>query len=66
MYRKIALAIAFSPRIEALIAETKRLKDLHQASLVLIHIGKKTPELEQKLQAILKKHEIDPKQTKII
>lgn len=66
MYRKIALAIAFSPRIEALIAETKRLKDLHQASLVLIHIGKKTPELEQKLQAILKKHEVDPKQTKII
>lgn len=66
MYRKIALAIAFSPRIEALIAETKRLKDLHQASLVLIHIGKKTQELEEKLLAILKKHEVDPKQTKII
>ncbi|HSI74618.1 MAG TPA: universal stress protein [Lunatimonas sp.] len=66
MYRKIALAIAFSPRIEALIAETKRLKDLHQASLVLIHIGKKTQELEQKLLAILEKHAVDPKQTKII
>jgi nucleotide-binding universal stress UspA family protein len=66
MYRKIALAIAFSPRIEALIAETKRLKDLHQASLVLIHIGKKTQELEEKLLAILKKHDVDPKLTKII
>ena len=66
MYRKIALAIAFSPRIEALIAETKRLRDLHQASLVLIHIGKKTHELEQKLLAILKKHAVDPNQTKII
>lgn len=66
MYQKIALAIAFSPTTEALIAETKRLKDLHQASLVLIHIGKKTQELEQKLLAILKKHAVDPKQTKII
>ena len=66
MYRKIALAIAFSPRIEALIAETKRLKDLHQASLVLIHIGKKTQELEEKLLAILKKYEVDPMQTKLI
>ena len=27
MFRKIALAIAFSPRMEALIAESKRLKD---------------------------------------
>jgi nucleotide-binding universal stress UspA family protein len=66
MYRKIALAIAFSPRIEALIVETKRLKDLHQASLVLIHIGKKTVDLEEKLLAILKKHSVDPKHTKII
>ncbi len=66
MYRKIALAIAFSPRIEALIAETKRLKDLHQAALVLIHIGKKTEELDQRLLCILKKYEVDPGQTKII
>jgi nucleotide-binding universal stress UspA family protein len=66
MYRKIALAIAFSPRLEALIAETKRLKNLHQASLVLIHIGKKTQELEEKLLDILKKYEVDPMQTKLI
>jgi len=66
MYRKIALAIAFSPRLEALIAETKRLKNLHQASLVIIHIGKKTQELEQKLHGILKKYGVDPKQTKVI
>jgi len=66
MYRKIALAIAFSPRIEALIAETKRLKDLHNASLLLIHIGKKSEELESRLLSLLKKYDVDPNQTKII
>ncbi|WP_087941333.1 universal stress protein [Algoriphagus faecimaris] len=53
MYKKIGLAIAFSPRIEALIAESKRLVQLFDAELVLIHVGIKTPELEGRLNEIL-------------
>ena len=52
MFRKIALAIAFSPRMEALIAESKRLKDLFQAELLLIHVGEKTVALEEKLNEL--------------
>jgi nucleotide-binding universal stress UspA family protein len=66
MYRKIALAIAFSPRIEALIAEAKRLKDLHGSELVLIHIGKKTQELEARLFSILEKQGVNLKLTKVV
>ena len=53
MYRKVALAIAFSPRMEALIAEARRLKGIFQGELILIHVGVKTPELESKLDEIL-------------
>lgn len=53
MYQKVALAIAFSPRMEALIAEARRLKGIFQGELILIHVGVKTPELESKLDEIL-------------
>ena len=56
MFRKIALAIAFSPRMEALVAESKRLKDLFQAELVLIHVGEKSVVHEEKLHELLEKH----------
>lgn len=59
MYKKIGLAIAFSPRIEALIAEAKRLVLLFDAELLLIHIGVKTPELEGKLNEILRNQGLD-------
>lgn len=66
MFSKIALAIAFSPRMEALICEAKRLKDLFQSELVLIHVGEKNPELEQKLKDMLAKHEVDLDKTTIV
>lgn len=56
MFTKIALAIAFSPRMEALIAESKRLKDRYQAELLLIHVGEKTIVLEEKLNEVLQKN----------
>ncbi|UZD21107.1 universal stress protein [Algoriphagus halophytocola] len=66
MYQKIALAIAFSPRMEALISETKRLVQLFDSELILIHIGKKTDELEAKLDEIIRKTELDSFKTKLI
>jgi nucleotide-binding universal stress UspA family protein len=38
-FRKIGLALAFSPRMEALLAEASRLKKLWNTELVLIHVG---------------------------
>ncbi len=58
MYQKIALAIAFSPRMEALISETKRLALLFESQLVLIHVGEKTDVQESILEQIFQKLEI--------
>src|SRR5690554_7389305 len=66
MYTKIALAIAFSPRMEALICETKRMKDLYGASLILIHIGQDTEEKRRSLDALLDKYQVDRNKTTII
>jgi nucleotide-binding universal stress UspA family protein len=56
MYKKLALAIAFSPRMEALIAEARKLIQIFEGELVLIHVGTKTPELEAQLDEILARH----------
>lgn len=66
MYQKIALAIAFSPRMEALIAETKRLISLFGSELVVIHVGEKTTELEEKLSQILDSYSLNNAQTSVI
>lgn len=66
MYQKIALAIAFSPRMEALIAETKRLIGLFESELLLIHVGEKSPEMEEKLTVILEAHGLNGPQTSVI
>lgn len=66
MYKKIALAIAFSPRMEALICEAKRLKELYGAFLILIHIGQDTEEKRKSLDALLHKHQIDLQTTTVI
>ncbi|MDR7131221.1 nucleotide-binding universal stress UspA family protein [Algoriphagus sp. 4150] len=66
MYQKVALAIAFSPRMEALISETKRLVQLFGSDLILIHIGKKTDELEAKLDEIIIKTGLDKLKTELI
>ncbi|MFN8142841.1 MAG: universal stress protein [Bacteroidia bacterium] len=52
-FDKIALAVAFSPRLEQLIAETKRLTETHQAKAVFIHVGKKTSDKQRQLTSLL-------------
>ncbi len=66
MYQKVALAIAFSPRMEALIAEARRLIGIFKGELVLIHVGVQTTELESKLNDILKRHCSDLSRIKTI
>jgi nucleotide-binding universal stress UspA family protein len=66
MYQKIALAIAFSPRMEALIAEAKRLIEIFESELVLIHVGLKQPELEVKLSEILQANGLEKSPVKTV
>ncbi|MDF2158825.1 universal stress protein [Algoriphagus sp. CAU 1675] len=66
MFRKIGLAIAFSPRIEALISEARRLVKVFDSELVLIHVGVKTPELEGKLLEILQRLGCEELRTKVL
>jgi nucleotide-binding universal stress UspA family protein len=66
MFKKIALAIAFSPRMEALICEAKRLKDIFDSELVLIHVGERTQDSELIIKDTIKKHEIDNDKVKIV
>lgn len=66
MYNKIALAVAFSPRMEALICEAKRMKDVYGASLIFIHIGQDTEEKRKDLQTLLDKHQVDMDGTQVI
>lgn len=52
-FQTIALAVAFSPRLEALIAETRRLQELHHSKVVFIHVGKRTTEKQRQLDGYL-------------
>lgn len=54
-YQKLGLAIAFSPRLEALLHEAARLKKLWQAQLVLIHVGEADEAAPQTLTSLLEK-----------
>lgn len=51
--KKIGVAIAFSPRIEAILSEAARIKNMLDAELILIHVGsygeKETTRLNQLL-----------------
>lgn len=51
-FETIAVAVAFSPKLEAIMHEARQLADNFQAKLLLIHIGTHTAEKEASLAAI--------------
>lgn len=51
--KKIALAVAFSPTAPAMLAEAARLSKRFDAKLVVIHVGARSPESEQKMNTLL-------------
>ncbi len=55
-FKKIATAVAFSPRLKANLNESVRIAQKLQATLVLIHVGTKTKEKEETIQRFL--HEL--------
>lgn len=52
-FETIALAVSFAPGLPVLIEETKRLCDLHKATAIFIHVGKKTSEKQRELSNLL-------------
>jgi nucleotide-binding universal stress UspA family protein len=52
-FRRIATALAFSPRAEALLHETRRLVERFDAELLLVHVGEKSPYREENLEELL-------------
>ncbi|MDP3479575.1 MAG: universal stress protein [Desulfoprunum sp.] len=58
-FQTLAVAVAFSPRLEAVLAEAARLADTFTAQLLLIHVGKRTSGKEAVLQEICGRLGID-------
>lgn len=65
-FEKIGIAIAFSPRCEALIAEAKWLQNTFQSKIVFIHVGKKSLQEEQYLKHLLHRFNLDQPETEIL
>ncbi len=65
-YQKLALGVAFSPTAEAMLAETARLARSFRAELLLIHVGTKSPENEQRLVALLESSDLDPQKVTVV
>ena len=63
--KRIGVAIAFSPRTEAVLAEAVRIKNIWRAELILVHVGtrgeKQTTQLAQLLQKVGLKEDDDVK-----
>lgn len=53
MFKTIAVAVAFSPRTDAIICEAKRLNDLFRSKLILIHVGIKTQEKINQIESYI-------------
>lgn len=58
LFKRIGLAIAFSPRVEAMLAEAIRLKNIWEAELVLIHVGEHGETEKHTLDKLLSKHNL--------
>ncbi|MEW6701645.1 MAG: universal stress protein [Bacteroidota bacterium] len=53
VFKKMALAVTFSPNVRALLSEVKRLQKIFNSELVLIHAGEQTIETEKELDELI-------------
>jgi len=65
-FKKLGLAITSSPTGIALLKEAKRLKDIFNAELFLIHVEEKTPEAEKSLKSIIDNSGLSFQDTQLI
>lgn len=65
-FETIAVGLAFSPRMEVILAEAKKISDACGSKLVLIHVGEKTTEKQKSLEDVLFKNNIEERKAKVI
>lgn len=65
-FETIALAVAFSPRLEALIAEARRFVSIFAAKMIFIHVGKRSPDKEKHLSNILNHYGFDENNSLVV
>jgi len=66
MFKKLAVALAFSPRFEAILSETRRFQEIFKAELVIIHVGTKTSKKESTLHEKLSETGFDMQRVKVV
>jgi nucleotide-binding universal stress UspA family protein len=59
VFHKIAVGVAFSPTAEAMLMETARIAKLLDAEMLLIHVGIRTPDTENRMTSMIEKCNID-------
>lgn len=65
-FETIAVAVSFSPRCLPVLAQAKYISDSLNSSLLLIHIGEKSSEKEQKLDELMNKLGMDDTHYRVI
>lgn len=65
-FAKIGIAVAFSPRCEAILAEARLLHHKFGAQMFFIHVGKKSLQEEQYLKHLLHRFELDKGNNQVI
>jgi nucleotide-binding universal stress UspA family protein len=65
-FETIGVAVAFSPRLEAVLGEAKIMADAFGAQLLLMHIGDRTRTKEARLDDVMRKLGINEKNTRVI
>jgi nucleotide-binding universal stress UspA family protein len=65
-FNKIAVAIAFSPRLEAILAESKRLQEKFKAQMIFIHVGEKNLQQEQYLKHLLHRFGLEKQENSLL
>ena len=65
LFNTIALAVAFSPSTEAMLAEAMRLVNWFHSNLVLVHVGKMDAEKTNAMQNLVEGTRLDPSRVKI-
>lgn len=63
---KIGLALAFSPRMEAMMAEAKRLMQAYESQLVLVHVGEETTQAKEQVAALISVSQLSVSQVKVL
>jgi nucleotide-binding universal stress UspA family protein len=66
MFKRIGLALAFSPTCKALLLEAKRLQNLFDSELILIHVGIKDDKSQQKMNELVQFAKLEVGKFKLI